>query len=119
MKRNWASWVLKFALFATLFVAVFGYVVMRLWNWLMPALFGWHLIGFWQAIGILVLSKILFGGFHGRHGRNMHWRRRMMERWEKMTPEEREKFRQSMGGTMRGRCGSFEAPEASAAVSKA
>jgi hypothetical protein len=112
MKRNWAAMVLKIALFATLFVTVFGYVVMRLWNWLMPALFGWHLIGFWQAIGILVLSKILFGGFHGRHGGHMPWRRRMMERWEKMTPEEREKFSQSMGGTMRGRCGSFEAPPA-------
>jgi Ca2+/H+ antiporter, TMEM165/GDT1 family len=112
MKRNRAAWVLKIALFATLFVAVFGYVVMRLWNWLMPALFGWHVVGFWQAIGILVLSKILFGGFHGRHGRNLHWRRRMIERWEKMTPEEREKFRQSMGGIMRGRCGSLEAPAA-------
>jgi len=104
--------VLKFALFAALFVAVFGFVVMRLWNWLAPALFGWHVIGFWQAIGILVLSKILFGGFRGGPGRHLHWRRRMMERWEQMTPEEREKFRQSM----RGRCGSFgppaEAPKA-------
>jgi len=112
MKRNWAVRVLKFALFAALFVAVFGFVVMRLWNWLMPALFGWHVIGFWQAIGILVLSKILFGGFRGGPGRHLHWRRRMMERWEQMTPEEREKFRQSM----RGRCGSFgppaEAPKA-------
>ena len=108
MKRNRAAKVLMFALFATVFVTVFGYVVMRLWNWLMPALFGWHLIGFWQAIGLLILCKILFGGFHGRHGRHWHWRRRMMERWEQMTPEEREKFRESM----RGRCGSFGEPAA-------
>jgi len=108
MRRNWALRALRFALFAVLFVTVFGFVVTLLWNWLMPALFGWHLISFWQAIGILVLSKILFGGFHGRHGGHMHWRRRMMERWEQMTPEEREKLRESM----RGRCGPFGPPAA-------
>lgn len=109
MDRNWAVRVLKFALFAALFVTVFGFVVMRLWNWLTPALFGWHPIGFWQAVGILVLSKILFGGFRGP-GRQMHWRHRMRERWEQMTPEEREKFRQSM----RGRCGGSFGPPAAA-----
>ena len=98
MRRNWAVKGLKIALFAALFVTIFGFVVMLLWNWLMPALFGWHPIGFWQAIGILVLSKIVFGGFHGRHGRHMYWRHRMTERWEQMTPEEREKFRHSMRG---------------------
>ncbi len=108
MKRNRIARILKFALFAVLFVTVFSFVVMRLWNWLIPAVFGWHVITFWQAVGLLVLSKILFGGFHGRAGRNMYWRRRMMERWEKMTPEEREKFRQGM----RGRCGSFGEPAA-------
>jgi Ca2+/H+ antiporter, TMEM165/GDT1 family len=94
---------LKFVLFAVLFMAVFGFVVMQLWNWLMPTLFGWRLINFWQAVGVLVFSKILFGGFRGRPGRHMYWRHRMMERWEQMTPEEREKFRHGMGG----RCGSF------------
>jgi len=100
----------KFLMFALVFffvfVPLFGYVTMRLWNWLMPALFGWHLIGFWQAVGLLVLCKILFGGFHGRHGGHGHWRHRMRERLEQMTPEEREKFRQSM----RGRCGPFGPP---------
>jgi Ca2+/H+ antiporter, TMEM165/GDT1 family len=103
MKRNWVVRALKFVLFAALLVTVMGFVVMGLWNWLMPALLGWHLITFWQAVGLLILSKILFGGFHGRPGRHMYWRRRMMERWERMTPEERERFRQGM----RGRCGSF------------
>jgi hypothetical protein len=97
-----------FTVFAALFVTVFSFVVMRLWNWLMPAVFGWHLINFWQAVGLLVLSKILFGGFHGRRGRHMYWRHRMSERWEKMTPEERDKFRQGM----RGRCGTYGAPAA-------
>ena len=103
MKRNWTVRVLKIALLGTLAIVVFGFVVMSLWNWLMPAVFGWRLINFWQALGLLVLSKILFGGFHRGVGRNMHWRRRMMERWEQMTPEEREKFREGM----RDRCGPF------------
>lgn len=107
MKRHWFVRGLKFVLFAALYVTIFGFVVMSLWNWLMPALFGWHLINFWQAVGILVLSKIFFGGFRGHPGRHMYWRRRMMERWEQMTPEERETFRQGI----RGRCGPF-APRA-------
>src|SRR6202045_4947162 len=103
MKRHRFLRGLTFVLFAALFVAFFGLLGMTLGNWVMPALFGGHLISFWQAVGILVLSKILFGGFRGHPGRHLYWRRRMMERWEQMTPEEREKFRQGM----RGRCGSF------------
>ncbi len=108
MKMHWIVKGLKFALFAVLCVTVFGFVVMHLWNWLMPALFGWHLISFWQAVGLLVLSKILFSGFRGGPGRHMYWRHRMAERWEAMSPEEREKFRQGM----RGHCGPFGHPAA-------
>lgn len=104
--------VLKILLLITLGFTLFSFVVMGLWNWLMPPLFGLRLIGFWQALGILILSKILFGGFRGPFGRSMHWRRRFIERWEQMTPEEREKFRSGM----RGGCGhlgsSAAAPEA-------
>ncbi len=93
----------------TLFIAIFGYAVMALWNWLMPPLFGLHLITYWQAVGILVLSKILFGGFRG--GRpGWSWRRRMKDRWEQMTPEEREKFRQGMEGRW-GPCGPAAEPK--------
>jgi hypothetical protein len=98
----------KFVLFAALFVALFSFVVMSLWNWLMPTLFGWRLINFWQAMGILVLSKILFGGFRGRPALQWHWRHRVMERWEQMTPDEREKFRRGV----RGQCSSFRPPAA-------
>jgi hypothetical protein len=96
---------LKFLFFAVLFVAAAGFVVMHLWNWLLPGLFGWPVISFWKAIGVLVLSKILFGGFRGP-GRHKYWRRHMIERWEQMSPEEREKFRERMGG----RCGPFAPP---------
>ena len=78
MKRHWFLRGLKFVLFAILFLVVFTFVVMRLWNWLMPALFGWHLISFWQALGLLILSKILFGGFRGGPHRHWKWRRRLI-----------------------------------------
>jgi hypothetical protein len=67
-----------------------------------PPIFGWRAITFGQAIGLLVLSKILFG--RGGPWRGLQWRRRMWERWDQMTPEEREQFRAGM----RGRCGSAE-----------
>jgi hypothetical protein len=90
--------IIKVILIAIVAVAVFGFVVMGLWNWLMPALFGWHAITFWQAVGLLVLCKLLFGGFRGGPGRGMHWRGRMKEKWAQMSPEEREKFSRGMGG---------------------
>lgn len=79
------------------FIAIGGEVVRLLWNWLAPALFGWRQITFWQAIGLLALCRILFGGFHGG-GPRSRIRQRMAERWEQMTPEEREKFRQGLHG---------------------
>jgi hypothetical protein len=106
MRRHWAKRIFLFIVFAPLAIALFGFVVMHLWNWLAVAVFGWHVITFWQALGILILAKILFGGFRGPGGPGMFWRRRMMERWEHMTPEEREKFRQGM----RGRCGPVTPP---------
>lgn len=116
MRRHWIVRGLTFALFAAVACAVFGLIVMTLWNWLLPPLFGWRLITFRQALGLFVLSKVLFGGFRGRPGYRMHWRRRMAERWQQMTPEEREKFRQGM----RRGCGPFREPAAeSGATSKA
>jgi hypothetical protein len=101
MKGKWARRIVKIVLIVAAALAVFSFVVMRLWNWLMPDIFGLHAITYWQALGLLVLSKILLGGFRGGRARGMFWRRRMMERWEKMTPEEREKFRAGL----RGGCG--------------
>lgn len=85
------------------FVAAGGFVVQQLWNWLVPRLAGWPAITFWQALGILVLCRILFGGF-GMHGGRRGVRHRLRERFEhrieerlaSMTPEERERFRQRL-----------------------
>ncbi|WP_312090817.1 hypothetical protein [Chryseobacterium sp.] len=73
-----------------------SWIVMLLWNCLLPEILGVKTIGFWQAMGILVLSKILFGGFHGKFGQGMkqirakHFEHRM----EGMSAEEKEKFKE-------------------------
>jgi hypothetical protein len=74
-----------------LFIAIGGEAVKLLWNWLTPPLFGWREITFWQALGLLALCRILFGGLGGG-GSRYRSRRRMSERCGQMTPEEREKL---------------------------
>jgi chromate transport protein ChrA len=98
MKKRWVIRALKIAAIAIVAATALGFIVESLWNWLGPAVFGARTITFWQALGILILSKILFGGFRGRPGYAGHWRRRMRERWEQMSPEERERFRQGAFG---------------------
>ncbi|MGD1104609.1 MAG: hypothetical protein ABSA59_21405 [Terriglobia bacterium] len=97
---------LKFLLFVLLAATVFSFAVMWLWNWLIPVIFGLHPISFWQALGLLVLSKILFSGFRGRPGFGESGGWRFIQRWQEMTPEEREKFRAGM----RGGCGPSTPP---------
>lgn len=94
---RWIKYGILFGIFAILAIFVFGYATMSLWNALMPALFSLKAISFEQAVGLLLLSWIFFGRFRGwgRHGHH-HWRHRMAERWMRMSPEEREKFREEM-----------------------
>jgi hypothetical protein len=100
MRLKKLIWIVPLALLGmAVFTAIGGGVVLFLWNWLAPALFGLRSITFWQAIGLLALCRILFGGFgFGGGGHRSHSRRRMRDRWEEMTPEEREKFRQGLHG---------------------
>lgn len=78
----------------------FSAAVMLLWNALMPDIFHLRVIDYWQAMGLLVLSKILLTGFRGGPGGG--WRRdALREKWGNMTPEQREQFRQEWGR----RCG--------------
>lgn len=76
-------------------IFLFGAIVMGLWNAILPAVIGVKAISLWQALGILILSKILFGGFRGewrgRHG-NVRWME-MKEKFSNMSPEEKEKFK--------------------------
>jgi hypothetical protein len=86
------------------FVALFSFIVMNLWNGILVGVLHVGAINFWQALGILVLSKILFGGFAGPwrgHNYRAHkWRKEVVEKWKTMTPEEREQFKQQF----RNRC---------------
>lgn len=97
MKRKWWFFLIPFAIVAFIFVG--GEVVMHLWNWLLPGLFGWRAITFWQGLGLLLLCRILFGGLGhgGPKGRGC--------RRSRMSPEEREKFHD----TLRARWGGVEA----------
>ena len=93
-----------------LFMFLGGEIVRLLWNWLLPPLFGWREITFWQALALLALCRILFGGWGRGSSRSRYaFRRRMADRmadrvadrWEQMSPDERERFRQRI----RERCG--------------
>jgi hypothetical protein len=77
-------------------IAALGWIVMSLWNWIIPSVFANALpIDYFRALGLLVLCRVLFGGFHGRGGWHHH---KHMQRWHKMTDEEKEKFKRGMMG---------------------
>jgi hypothetical protein len=105
MKRWWMLRIVKFILGLIAATLVLGFVVMTLWNALIPDLFGGHPLAFWQAVGLLLLSHILLRSWgFGRHGngwRRDRWRRRFEEKLAAMSPEEREKFKEEY----RRRCG--------------
>ena len=97
MKKIWIKKGLMILVFGIVAILVFGLVVMSLWNAILPAVLGVKAITFIQALGILLLSKILFGGFGGGRHRG-GWRNKgkwmeMKEKFSGMTPEEREKFK--------------------------
>jgi len=110
--------VIKGIIFFTIFIFLFGWVSMSLWNALIPDLFHGPIITYWQALGLLLLGKIFFGGFHGNHNKGCHGKRRhWMHEWDKdwntykgwqcwgkdweekfknMTPEERENWKRNL-----------------------
>jgi hypothetical protein len=98
MRSKWIVRGLQIAILAMIVIAGFGQAVLQLWNLLMPDIFGLRPITFWQAVGLLALSWILFGGlgmFRVRRP-SAHWRHRISERLEQMPPEERERFREGL-----------------------
>jgi hypothetical protein len=93
VRRFWMMKGLAFIVLAPLFVAALTVVVMLLWNALIPSLFAGPILGFWQAAGLLVLCRVLFGGFRP-HGHHPNWRHRAWRaRWHRMSPEDRDRFR--------------------------
>jgi hypothetical protein len=96
------------AIFLKCFLAVivaiffFAWVTYLLWNWLVPVLFGGPIITYWQALGLLVLTKILFFGIGGKRncyngsGHQHYWKNRFQEKMSSLSPEEREAFKKKM-----------------------
>ncbi len=78
-------------------IAAFSAVTMLLWNALMPLIFHLPVITFWQALGLLILGRLFFGGGrpHACWGRS-RWRHGWKEHMAKMTPEQREEFFRKM-----------------------
>jgi hypothetical protein len=89
-RKKWAKFIVRFAVFATIFVVFFGWAVHYLWNLLMPELFGLPRISFWQAPALLALSWLLFGGWRGMPRSRRAWGGGHGRRWEELTAEERE-----------------------------
>jgi len=82
-------------------VFLIGFVTMSLWNWLVPVLFNGPPVTFWQALGLLALSKLLFWGFGGKRHCNgprpdLNWKTKFYNKFSSMSPEERELVKQKM-----------------------
>ncbi len=87
--------ITRFVALVPVFFIVFAglvWAVSALWNGLMPEIFGLRTITYWQALGLMVLSWILFGGLRGCRSGRGSWRYDMRRRWERMTPAERQEF---------------------------
>ena len=99
-------------------VALLIWGLMHLWNWLVPAVFGWSTITYWQAAGLLLLSKILFGGFGGHHkchcknGHENGWKHKFKNKWMVMSAEDKKrwesKFSDKLGQNMCSKGGDSE-----------
>lgn len=99
---NRGSYYWKCVAFAVVGYMILGLVTLVLWNWLIPSLFNGPVINYWQSLGLLALSKILFWGFHKKyghghsHGPNPYWNKRFQEKLSTLDPSEREAFKQKM-----------------------
>jgi hypothetical protein len=103
MKRSMTNWKLKMGFFFLAGALLMLVAVMFLWNYTMPTLFDLPEITMLQAIGLLILSRILFGNWgrghscHGGWNHRRHWMHRMKDKWATMSPEEREKAKEKWG----------------------
>ncbi|MEI9918298.1 MAG: hypothetical protein WDO14_05785 [Bacteroidota bacterium] len=96
-KRGW--WVVKFVVFGVLMVVLLGLLTQFLWNFIMPDIFGLPMINFWQGLAMFALAKLIFGfggKGHNKWGgyRNHRWRKEWVEKYSKLSPDERERLKQ-------------------------
>lgn len=95
-RRGGGKWFFFIPVIIAAVLFIGGYIIMLLWNSIMPDVFHLGTITYWQAIGIFILAKILFGSFgkkgcgYGRGYRRHFWK----EKWMNMTDEEKAKFKE-------------------------
>ena len=111
MNRSRFPRFILFLLFIFAVLVPLGFIIMALWNNILAAVIHISVINFWQALGIFLLSRILFGGFPGkpgwaRHGYRRHEMEEMRNKWFNLSPEEKKQFRQNW----KTRCGGGQAP---------
>lgn len=98
MKRG--GKIFAWVLLGILFVALVTFVTQQLWNWLIPYIFKGPALTFWQTLGLLVLSKIIFSGFGRKHhhygGHKFSWKDKFYQKFSSMSPEEREALKSRM-----------------------
>ena len=101
----------KFVVLGIAGLILFTFVVMWLWNWLVPELFSGPILSYWQTLGILVLSKILLSGLGPRHKSGRSWHSRD-HYWSHRYPgsEWRKKFEEKMNGKVAGEPSQTEGP---------
>jgi hypothetical protein len=94
-KHNWKKKRLLFIPLMIIGAGLMVFLVMTLWNWLMPAIFGLITLTFWQAAGLLLLSKLLLSGFNfnKRGPRPPFAKNGLREKFMNMTDEERKDFK--------------------------
>lgn len=94
-KGSWAIRGFFMLLFGAVFIALIGGVVMYLWNAILPRVIGVNPLTYWDALGLLVLCRILFGSFHQGKGKRRGPRKKFarrkawMEKWSSMSEEEK------------------------------
>ena len=111
MKARGVFYFGKFVVMGVAFLALFTYVLMLLWNWLVPELFSGPILTYWQTLGILILSKILLSGLGPRHKSSRSWHSRD-HYWSHRHPgsEWRKKFEEKMNGKVAGEPSQPEGP---------
>jgi len=99
--RNFFKFRFAGTLIILVMIAIFGVAVMLLWNALLPGLFELPVLNYWQAVGILLLVRILSGGlghnfdyrYGNRNGSNFHGQtNELREKWMNMSDDERKEF---------------------------
>ncbi len=97
MKTHYGFKIGKFVLLGIAAITIFTFIVMLLWNWLIPIIFNGPVVTFWQAAGLLLLSKIIFSGIWKDHkpfdDKRSIWRKKFEEKLNNISEEEMEKFK--------------------------